>query len=241
MVCARHSFVNKSWHECSGHKPLDPRCPTGSRCQTKNPWGNWVGCQRLAGLAVAAVVAAVVLAAVVLAAAAVALGCQRLAGLAVELAVELATLALRTRTLVVGVGVMVKKKRHRFFSQSLDSVDANAKVRCNHFHCLILGHGLESTAANGAAARPTVLQLGHGLSDSRPTVLQLCQHCQRLDARLRLLNTYTPTTTSTSPTSPPPLRLCPWLDQLCGCLSRQQLRQRRLSRQLEHLFCCLSR
>ena len=183
--------------------------------------------------AVAAVVAAV----------AVALGCQRLAGLAVELAVELATLALRTRTLVVGVGVMVKKKRHPFFWQRLESVVSNSNVRC-YFHCLILGHGLESTAANGAAARLTVLQLGHGLSDSRPTVLQLCQ---RLGARLRLLNTYTPTTTSTSPTSPPPLRRCPWLDQLCGCLSRQQLRQRLehffccLSRQLEHLFCCLSR
>ena len=184
----------------------------------------------------AQVLAAVVLGPVVLAAVAVALGCQRLAGLAVELAaVELATLALRTRSLVVGVGVMVKKKRHPFFWQRLESVVSNSNVRC-YFHCLILGHGLESTAANGAAARPTVLQLGHGLSDSRPTVLQLCQ---RLGARLRLLNTYTPTTTSTSPTSPPPLRLCPWLDQLCGCLSRQQLRQRRLSRQLEHLFCCL--
>ena len=64
----------------------------------KNRRGNWVGCQRLAGLAVVAV----------------ALGCQRLAGLAVELAVELAV-ALGTRSLVVGVVVKTLQNCHRFF------------------------------------------------------------------------------------------------------------------------------
>ena len=87
---------------------------------------------------VKAVLAAALAAAVVLAAVAVALGCHQLARLAappatVELAVaavELTTLATTTRALVGVVGVvMVKKKRHRFFWQSLDSVDAN-QVRC---------------------------------------------------------------------------------------------------------------
>ena len=59
----------------------------------KNRRGNWVGCQRLAGLAVVAVAVD-----------------ANGAGLAVELAVELAV-ALGARSLV---GVMVKKKRHRF-------------------------------------------------------------------------------------------------------------------------------
>ena len=98
------------------------------------------------------------------------------------------------------------------FCKSLDSVEVDANVRRNHFHCLILRQRLEST----------------------PLVLQLCQ---RLDARL--LNTYTSTYTS-----PPPLRrvvqFCQrcwaWLDQLCSCLSWQQLRQR-----LEHFFCGLNR
>ena len=178
----------------------------------KHRRGNWVGCQRLAGLA----------------AVAVALGCQRLAGLAVELAVELAV-ALGARSLVVGVVVKTLQNRHRFFWLSVDSVDAVANVRRNHFHCLILRQRLEST--------PLVLQLR-----------------QRLDARLLKspsMKRYT-TCTYTTYTSPPPphqdvlqlcqrldavgcLSWCPWLDQLCGCLSRQQLRQR-----LEHFFCCLS-
>ena len=168
----------------------------------KNRRGNWVGCQRLAGLAVVAVAVAVD---------------AHGAGLAVELAVDMAV-ALGARSLVVGV--MVKKKRHRMCWQSLDSVDAVAKVCWNHFHW-------------------------QSLTQSTPLVLQLCQ---RLDARLLDKCTYT---------SPPPLRrvqqlcqLCPWawLDQLCGCLRRQQLRQRLepffccLSRQLEHLVCsCLCR
>ena len=81
--------------------------------------------------------------------------------------------------------------------------DAIAKVGVNNFHCLILRQRLELTSL----------------------VLQLCQW---LGARL--LKRYT-TSTYTSP--PPPhqdmLQLCQrldavWLDQLCGCLSRQQLR-----------------
>ena len=156
---------------------------------------------------------------------AVALGASYGAGLAVELGVEL---AVALGAISLGVGVIVKKKCHLLFWQSLDSVDdAVPKMRLN-FHCPILCQRLEST----------------------PLLLQLCQ---RLDARL--LNTHM-TYTSTS-TSPHPLhgvvqlcQRCPWawLDQLCGCLSRQQLRQRLepffccLSRQLEHLFCsCLSR
>ena len=65
--------------------------------------GTWVRCQRLAGLAVVAV----------------ALGCAL--GWAVELAVELGpvelAVALGARSLVVGV--MVKKKCHRFFVAKL--------------------------------------------------------------------------------------------------------------------------
>ena len=57
--------------------------------------GNWVGCQRLAGLAVVVAVAVD----------------ANDAGLAVEVAVELAV-ALGARSLVVRV--MVKKKCHRF-------------------------------------------------------------------------------------------------------------------------------
>ena len=125
------------------------------------------------------------------------------------------------------------------FWLSVDSVDAVANVRRNHFHCLILRQRLEST--------PLVLQLR-----------------QRLDARLLKSHSMKRYTTYTTYTSPPPphqdvlqlcqrldavgcLRWCPWLDQLCGCLSRQQLHQRLehffccLSRQLDHLFCCLSR
>ena len=49
-----------------------------------------------------------------------------------------AGLAVVAVAAVAVVGVMVKKKRHRFVWQSLDSVDAVAKVHCNHFHCLIL-------------------------------------------------------------------------------------------------------
>ena len=60
---------------------------------------------------------------------------------------------------VAVVGVLVKKKRHRFFWQSLDSVHAVAKVRWNHFQCLIL----HWYALDGGG--------GHQL-------------CQRLDARL---------------------------------------------------------
>ena len=144
------------------------------------------------------------------------------------------TLALGARSLVV-VGlmarVMVKKKRYRdgvrVMARVMEFDDAVAKVR-NHFRCLILCQRLEST--------PLVLQLR-----------------QRLDARL--LDSFPSTIPSTIPstyTSPPPLHRVvqlleldlaalglagwAWLDQLCGCLSRQQLRQR-----LEHFFCCLSR
>ena len=119
-----------------------------------------------------------------------ALGCQRLAGLAVELAVELAV-ALGARSLVVGVVVKTLQNRHRFFWLSVDSVDAVANVRRNHFHCLILRQRLEST--------PLVLQLR-----------------QRLDARLLKspsMKGYTTCTYTTTYTSP---RWCSWLDQLCG-------------------------
>ena len=139
-----------------------------------NRRGNWVGCQRLAGLAVVAV----------------ALGCQRLAGLAVELAVELAV-ALGARSLVVGVAVKTLQDRHHFFWLSVDSVDAVADVRRNHVHCLILRQRLEST--------PLVLQLRQRL-DARllkspslkrytstytsppPPHQDVLQLCQRLDA-----------------------------------------------------------
>ena len=164
---------------------------------------------------------------------------------------------LGARSLVVGVVVVTLQNRHRFFWLSVDSVDAVANVRRNHFHCLILRQRLEST--------PLVLHLRQRL-DARllkspsmkryttctyttytsppPPHQDVLQLCQRLDARL--LNTHTRTYTS-----PPPLHRVvqlleldlaalglagwAWLDQLCGCLSGQQLRQR-----LEHFSCRLS-
>ena len=44
-VCARLSFATSSWHKCSGHKRMHPRCSTGSRRQTKNRRGNCEICQ----------------------------------------------------------------------------------------------------------------------------------------------------------------------------------------------------
>ena len=159
---------------------------------------------------------------------AVALGCQRLAGLPVELAVvavalgakRLAGLAVVAVALgcqrLAGLAVMAMALGARslvvvvVWARSL-AVNAFANVGRNHSHCLT----------------PLLLQLR-----------------QRLDARLLkspsmkryLTCTYT-TYTSPSPPHQDVLQLCqrrcPWLDQLCGCLSRQQLRQR-----LEHLFCC---
>ena len=57
----------------------------------------------------------------------VALGCQRLA----KLSVEVCSAAGGARSLVVGV--VVNQKRP---CANVDSVDAFAKVRWNHFHCL---------------------------------------------------------------------------------------------------------
>ena len=74
-----------------------------------NGTGLVVGCQQLAGLVVAV---------------AMAVDADG-AGLAVEMAAELAVAQGARRSLAV-VGMMVKKKRHRLFWQSLDSVDAIA-------------------------------------------------------------------------------------------------------------------
>ena len=63
--------------------------------------------------------------------------------------------------------------------------------------------------------------------ESTPLVLQLRQ---RLDTRV--LKRYT---NNTSPSPPLQYVLQLWLDQLCGCLSRQQLRQL-----LEPFFCGLN-
>ena len=173
------------------------------------------------------------------------------------------------RSRVVGMVLWKHLQCHCSHCGHVVCVDASAKVRWNHrrcSRCLIFRQRLEST--------PLVLQLCQRLDarllNTYTSTYTSPRPLRRVvaGARRRLWTRWAPNGVAATAAAvatavavaraPPPsaapaaralCQRCPWawLDQLCGCLSRQQLRQRLehffccLSRQLDHLFCCLSR